>query len=510
MKTNFTELGLGENLVRALDKKGYSQATPIQEQAIPEVLKGSDLLATAQTGTGKTASFALPILQRLAESNDKSGKVKALILTPTRELAEQINRNIRQYASGLKIRSAVLVGGVSFHGQRRQLKHKPAIVVATPGRLMDLMKQKMVSIAHIETLVLDEADRMLDMGFIKDVRKIISKTQKSRQTLLFSATISKGIAALSRDILRDPKKIEIAPSATIAENLEQTVFFVEQNKKRELLTQILRGIEDSRVLVFTRTKHRANSLEEDLNKAGIPADAIHSNKSQSARRKTLAAFDSGKVKVLVATDVVARGIDVKEITHVINFELPEDTESYVHRIGRTARAEKSGSAYSFCGINEIGMLQAIEKFIKLKLFIDDEQPFHSELIAYKYKSPQKIKKAPRGRRGRGRYGGGQRRGRGGQESRGRGRRRNASSKRRGGSNSRNSESRLGGGESRSRNGGGNSRNSERKSRNGGGSSRSSSNRRGGRVGGGGNRFNGNGGSRGGNSRGRSRGRGARA
>ncbi|MEZ4754357.1 MAG: DEAD/DEAH box helicase [Bdellovibrionota bacterium] len=435
MTTNFTELGLGKSLLRALENKGYTQPTPIQEQAIPEVLKGSDLLATAQTGTGKTASFALPILQKLSESDNKQGQVKALIVTPTRELAEQINRNIRIYAEDLNIRSAVLVGGVSMHGQKRQLKHRPEIVVATPGRLMDLIKQKLVSIAHVETLVLDEADRMLDMGFIKDVRKIIAKTLKTRQTLLFSATLSKDIIALSSDILRNPKRIEIAPSATIAENLEQSVFFVEQNKKRELLTRVLHKLEGGRVLVFTRTKHRANSLAEELCAEGISADAIHSNKSQGARRKTLAAFDSGKVNVLVATDVVARGIDVKEITHVINFELPEDTESYVHRIGRTARAEQSGTAFSFCDSNEVGMLQAIQKFIKITLDIEEDQPFHSTSIASRSLKPQAIIKGSRGRRG-----GGQR-----------GRRQSEGS-----SNGRyNSKKRSGGGGGRSRSGGGN-------------------------------------------------------
>lgn len=394
MNLDFSELSLSEPLVRALQSKGYTKPTPIQVQTIPEVLNGRDILATAQTGTGKTASFSLPILQMLANHKNLPF-VKALILTPTRELAEQINRNIQQYSKNIYIPSAVLVGGVSMQSQIKQLSKKPAIVVATPGRLIDLINQKKVSLSHVQTLVLDEADRMLDMGFINDVKRIAKLTPQERQTLLFSATMSKKVAELAKGLLRDPKRIEIAPESTVADNLEQSVYFVEQSKKSALLVKTLKALNDSRVLVFTRTKFKANKLAEQLERNGISADAIHSNKSQSARRKTLAAFDKGKVNVLVATDVVARGIDVKEITHVINYELPDDPENYVHRIGRTARAKKSGIAYTFCSDDEIATLRTVERMTKQKLTVTKEQPFHSENANNKYLKAMTAKSSPK-------------------------------------------------------------------------------------------------------------------
>ena len=378
----FKKLNLIEPILRALAKEGYEAPTPIQEAAIPMILEGKDLLATAQTGTGKTAAFSLPILQKLHEKKpDKTRNIRALVLTPTRELAQQVEASFRTYGRNLSLRTTVIVGGVSQGPQVKALKNNVDILVATPGRLLDLINQKYVRLNNVEMLVLDEADRMLDMGFINDVRKIISKVSGKPQTLLFSATLSDEIQYLAYDILNDPVKVTTTPSATVTDNIEQIVLFVSQENKRDLLSDILVRKSVTRALVFSRTKRIADRLRKHLSNTGITAEAIHSDKSQNARQRALAAFDRGRVKVLVGTDIVARGIDVDGISHVINYDLPEDPENYVHRIGRTARAGANGIALSFCGAEEILMLKGIEKLIKQPLTEYDDHPFHSPVIS---------------------------------------------------------------------------------------------------------------------------------
>ena len=364
----FEALKLNEPLLRALAKEGYQQPTPIQQQAIPKVLAGQDLLATAQTGTGKTAAFALPMLQVLYGRKGR-GQIRALILTPTRELALQIDESFRNYGRYLKLTSTVILGGVPLGSQVSALRKKPDIAVATPGRLLDLIKQGYIKLDQIEMLVLDEADRMLDMGFIHDVRRIVGTLPKKRQTMLFSATLSKEITALAGDMLDEPVNAEVTPAASVSERIDQQVLFVEQDGKRDLLKQVLKGEDVSRALVFTRTKRRANRVTKQLSSQGIAADAIHADKNQSARQRALAAFDRGRIKVLVATDIVARGIDVEGISHVINYDLPNDKESYVHRIGRTARAGAEGIALSFCATEEVAILRSIERLTGVPLTI---------------------------------------------------------------------------------------------------------------------------------------------
>ncbi len=381
--TQFDALELIEPLLRALAKEGYEQPTPIQEQAIPQVLAGRDLLATAQTGTGKTAAFSLPMLQVLNESKS-GGQVRALILTPTRELALQIDESFRNYGRFLKLTSTVVLGGVPVGAQVRALRNKPDIVVATPGRLLDLMNQRHVKLDRVEMLVLDEADRMLDMGFVHDVRKIVAVLPKKRQTMLFSATLSKEIASLAADMLNEPVKAEVTASASVSERINQQVLFVEQGGKRELLQQILKGEDVRRALVFTRTKRRANRVMKQLIGKGIAADAIHADKNQGARQRALAAFDRGRVKVLVATDIVARGIDVDGISHVINYDLPNDKESYVHRIGRTARAGNEGIALSFCSQEEVTILRSIERLTGVPLAIVEDHAYRSRGAEVEY------------------------------------------------------------------------------------------------------------------------------
>ena len=378
--TNFTSLKLDPKILRAIEDEGYSEPTPIQQVAIPELLAGKDLLATAQTGTGKTAAFSLPILQIL-NSRQERGAIRALILTPTRELALQIDESLRHYGRHLSLRSAVVLGGVSSGAQIRALRQKPDILVATPGRLLDLMNQGHARLDRISMLVLDEADRMLDMGFVRDVRRIVSALPKKRQTMLFSATLATEIEQLAADMLSAPARVAVTPAASVSGRIAQQVMFVEQSRKRELLTDVLRGDDVSRALVFTRTKHRANRLMRQLTSSGINADAIHSNKSQNARQSALAAFDRGRVKVLIATDIVARGIDVDGISHVINYELPNDPESYVHRIGRTARAGAEGIALSFCDAAELPMLKGIERLTRAPLTVVEDHRLHSGAIA---------------------------------------------------------------------------------------------------------------------------------
>ena len=362
----FAALGLTAALLRGVLDEGYPQPTPVQSEVVPHVLAGRDVLACAQTGTGKTAAFVLPILQHLAKA-PPTGRIQALILTPTRELAAQIGERISVYGRYVGIGYSVVYGGVSQHRQERDLRARPAILVATPGRLLDLMQQGFVRLSDITHFVLDEADRMLDMGFVHDVRRVCAVLPAARQTMLFSATIPSSIESLARSLLRDPVRVSIEPAVTTAEHVEQSVVFVERAAKRALLEKVLADENVSRAIVFTRTKHGANRLCEQLDRAGIGSAAIHGNKSQGARERALEAFKRGTTRVLVATDVAARGIDVDGISHVINYDLPNVAESYVHRIGRTGRAGAVGRAISFCGLEERGLLNDIERFIKKRL-----------------------------------------------------------------------------------------------------------------------------------------------
>jgi ATP-dependent RNA helicase RhlE len=382
----FTDLQLSKPILRAVADEGYKEPTPIQAAAIPELLAGRDLMATAQTGTGKTAAFSLPILQLLSErraranGNGSRKGVRVLVLAPTRELALQIDASFRAYGRHLPFRTAVVLGGVPMGGQVKALSRGPEIVVATPGRFLDLSNQGHVHLNNTEMLVLDEADRMLDMGFIRDVRRIVNLTPKHRQTMLFSATLTSAIAELARDMLRDPAYVEANPAASVSGKISQKVLFVRQNDKLALLANILRDKSIGRTLVFTRTKYKADRLARSLVREGIASESIHSNKTQNARERALAGFERGKVRVLVATDIVSRGIDVDGISHVINYEMPNDAESYVHRIGRTARAGADGIAYSFCGAEDLVILRAIEKRTQTPLDAHEDHPYHSDAI----------------------------------------------------------------------------------------------------------------------------------
>ncbi len=369
--SSFSELGLTESILRAVRAENYETPTPIQAQAIPHLLAGRDLLGCAQTGTGKTAAFALPMLQRLAAA-DATGRrppagarrARSLVLTPTRELAIQIAESFRLYGRHLGLRQALVFGGVGQQPQVDALARGVDILVATPGRLLDLMEQGYLGLDRLETFVLDEADRMLDMGFIHDIRRVIAVLPEKRQTLFFSATMPADIARLAARILRDPVEVTVTPVASTAERIDQHVLFVDRANKRALLAALLADRAIGRALVFTRTKHGANRVAEDLAKSRISAEAIHGNKSQSARQRALENFRAGRTRVLVATDLAARGIDVDGISHVINYELPNEPESYVHRIGRTARAGASGIALSFCDAEERVFLRDIEKLIR--------------------------------------------------------------------------------------------------------------------------------------------------
>ncbi|HEX3864041.1 MAG TPA: DEAD/DEAH box helicase [Stellaceae bacterium] len=375
--TSFEEMDLIEPILRALKQEGYTTPTPIQAQAIPPLLAGHDLLGIAQTGTGKTAAFALPILQQLAAAKPEGSRQKTarcLVLTPTRELALQIADSFRAYGRHLGLRTAVIFGGVGQNPQVAQMARGVDILVATPGRLLDLIAQRHVRLDGVEVLVLDEADRMLDMGFIHDVKKLVAMAQHRRQALLFSATMPPDITRFAAAILRDPIRVEVTPPATTVEIIDQRVIFVERGDKRELLSTLLRDPALSRVLVFTRTKHTANRLAEQLNGVGFPAEAIHGNKSQGARQRALEAFRAGKLQVLVATDIAARGIDIDGITHVVNYELPNVPDTYVHRIGRTARAGAGGTAISLCDREERSFLRDIERVIGRKVPVLDRRP----------------------------------------------------------------------------------------------------------------------------------------
>jgi ATP-dependent RNA helicase RhlE len=365
----FTQLGLSEPILRALASENYTQPTPIQQRAIPALLAGRDLLGIAQTGTGKTAAFGLPLLQRLAAASTRVEHrgTRALILAPTRELAVQIDVSLKTYGKHLGLRSTVILGGVSQHGQVNAMKHGVDILVATPGRLLDLVKQNHIRLDGVSHLIVDEADRMLDMGFIRDVRKIVSMLPRQRQSMLFSATMPDDIVKLVGDMLKNPERIEVSPPTKTADKIEQRVIHIEQKDKRALLSHLLKDEAFKRVIVFTRTKHIANRVSEHLEKNGFKSDAIHGNKSQNARQRALDNFKSGQVRVLVATDIAARGVDVDDITHVINFELPNEPESYVHRIGRTARAGTDGIAISFCDQSERIYLRDIERLVKRQI-----------------------------------------------------------------------------------------------------------------------------------------------
>jgi ATP-dependent RNA helicase RhlE len=366
---SFEQLGLIAPLLKALQKEGYTIPTPIQEQAIPPALQGKDILGLAQTGTGKTAAFALPILQLLNKDQSKGYKhTRALILTPTRELAVQISESFEVYGRYTNVTQEVIFGGVSQHSQTIALRNGVDVLIATPGRLLDLMNQGYVHLDYLEFFVLDEADRMLDMGFIHDVRKVIKALPKQKQTMLFSATMPPQIAQLVASLQRSPVRVEVAPTSTPAERIEQFVYFTPKKNKQSLLVHLLQQQNIKRTLVFTRTKHGADRIAKDLKKASIRADAIHGNKSQTARQNALTNFKSGKLKVLVATDIAARGIDVDALEHVINFDLPDVAETYVHRIGRTGRAGATGIAISFCdGKEEMSNLKSINKLIGLKI-----------------------------------------------------------------------------------------------------------------------------------------------
>ncbi|MGE4511469.1 MAG: DEAD/DEAH box helicase [Sulfurimonadaceae bacterium] len=365
----FTDLGLIAPLLKAITEQGYTKPTPVQAQAIPFILQGRDMLAGAQTGTGKTAGFTLPLLQLLSKNKPASPKrkVRALILTPTRELAAQVGESVRLYGKHLPFKSTVVFGGVGINPQIKTLAGGVDILVATPGRLMDLVGQKALDLSGVEFFVLDEADRMLDMGFIRDIRRVIELLPKKRQNLLFSATYSDEIKALASSLLNNPAEVEVARRNTSSELVKQSVVLVDDTRKSTLLGKIIQERGYKQVLVFTRTKHRANKLSDYLQKIEISAAAIHGNKSQNARTKALADFKSGAVRVLVATDIAARGIDIDALPHVINFELPNIAEDYVHRIGRTGRAGCSGEALSLVCVDEAEYLRGIEKLINKKL-----------------------------------------------------------------------------------------------------------------------------------------------
>jgi len=376
---HFDELNLIDPLLRAVRDEGYTEPSSIQEQAIPHVLAGRDLLGCAQTGTGKTAAFALPILQHLAASARSGPSLRVLVLAPTRELAMQIGESFDSYGKYLKLRQVTIFGGVSQRPQVDQLRRGVDILVATPGRLIDLMGQGIIRLDRIEVLVLDEADRMLDMGFIQAVRRIIHALPERRQTLMFSATMGTDVEGLVASILKDPVRVAVTPVASTVDTIQQAVFFVEKGDKPALLEHLLQDSAIKRLLVFTRTKHGANKVVRHLAHVSVAADAIHGNKSQTARKQALTNFKGGHIRVLVATDIAARGLDIDEVTHVINYDLPNEPESYVHRIGRTGRAGASGIAYSFCDAEERAYLIDIERLIRLHIPKTTDHPYASKL-----------------------------------------------------------------------------------------------------------------------------------
>jgi ATP-dependent RNA helicase RhlE len=398
----FQDLNLIEPILRALKTEGYTTPTPIQEQSIPIILQHKDLLGCAQTGTGKTAAFAIPILQLLYQDrlqHKEQKTIKALILTPTRELAIQINESFAAYGKHTGLKHLVIFGGVSQNPQVDALKRGVDILVATPGRLLDLMNQRFVHLEHIKMLVLDEADRMLDMGFVHDVKKVIAKIPAKRQTLFFSATMPDEIQQLANTILTKPEKVEVTPVSSTADTIQQMLYYVEKNDKRSLLAHILKDKGIKTALVFTRTKHGADKVVKDLIKIGITAEAIHGNKSQNARQRALTNFKNRTTRVLIATDIAARGIDIDELTHVINYELPNIPETYVHRIGRTGRAGASGIALSFCDEEEIEFLRDIHKLIAKEIPVEEGHPYPMSPQSIVAKHAEGKKKGPAQRGG---------------------------------------------------------------------------------------------------------------
>ncbi|MBD2716097.1 DEAD/DEAH box helicase [Microvirga sp. STR05] len=402
----FDDLNLIEPILRALHEEGYTTPTPIQQQAIPHVLEGHDLLGVAQTGTGKTAAFTVPILQILHQTaqveRHAPGRIRCLVLTPTRELAIQIGESFKAYGRHLpKLRSSVIFGGVSQHSQVQTLKRGVEVLIATPGRLLDLMGQGFVDLRHVEVFVLDEADRMLDMGFIHDIKRILPKLPTSRQTLFFSATMPGQIQELASSILKpNPVKVAVTPVSSTADTVTQAVYLVDKGDKPALLEHLLQDMSIRRVLVFTRTKHGADKVVKALAKVNIPAEAIHGNKSQNHRQRALSNFKSGSTRVLVATDIAARGIDVDELTHVINYEVPNEPETYVHRIGRTGRAGAFGTAFTFVEDEERAYLQDIQKLIRRQIDLVEDHPYSTdqvEPVLLHGGSPIKRPKGPAGR-----------------------------------------------------------------------------------------------------------------
>ena len=377
----FEQLGLSEELLRAVKAKGYTTPSPIQAKAIPVILEGKDILAAAQTGTGKTAGFTLPLLQNLSDDQSQKGrrKIRALIVTPTRELAAQIQESIRAYGKNLRLRSTVIFGGVPASKQISVLRQGVDILVATPGRLLDLQNQGFIDLSKVEILVMDEADRMLDMGFIHDIKKILALVPKYRQNLLFSATFSNDIRKLAKGFMNNPVSVDVAPRNTAAETVKQQVYRVDKSKKPAILTQLIKQENWEQVLVFTRTKHGANRLAQKLHRAGINSAAIHGNKSQGARTRALADFKNGRVQVLVATDIAARGLDIEQLPWVVNFELPNVAEDYVHRIGRTGRAGMSGQAVSLVSGEEQKLLSSIERLLQKRIETQVLEGFEPEL-----------------------------------------------------------------------------------------------------------------------------------
>ncbi|WP_027379137.1 DEAD/DEAH box helicase [Chryseobacterium daeguense] len=387
---NFTDLQLIEPIAKAIQEQGYTNPTPIQEKSIPQILNHRDFLGCAQTGTGKTAAFAIPILQNLSKNKTPNKNIKALILTPTRELAIQIEENIKAYGKYLPLKHLVIFGGVKQGNQETALRRGVDILVATPGRLLDFIAQGIISLKNLEIFVLDEADRMLDMGFVHDVKRIIKLLPQKRQTLFFSATMPAEIQKLADSILNNPVKVEVTPVSSTADTIKQSVYFVEKENKLNLLTHILKNDISDSVLVFSRTKHGANKIAQKLQKSNITTEAIHGDKSQNARQNALSNFKSGKTRILVATDIAARGIDIDELKYVINFELSDVSETYVHRIGRTGRAGAEGSSISFVDGLDLLNLKNTEKLIGKKIPVVKDHPFHTDdLVAQKRDSNNK-------------------------------------------------------------------------------------------------------------------------
>ncbi|HVV28532.1 MAG TPA: DEAD/DEAH box helicase [Rhizomicrobium sp.] len=402
--TSFASLGVAEPILRALAAESYTTPTPIQAKAIPALLSGRDLLGIAQTGTGKTAAFGIPLLQKLSTGHvpPQARQARALILAPTRELAVQIEQSLRSYGRFLNLSMTVILGGVNQNAQVRNMARGVDILVATPGRLLDLVQQKHVRLDAVSAFIVDEADRMLDMGFIRDVRKLVQHLPRQRQSMLFSATMPEDIARLSAEMMNDPARIEVAPQGRTADRIDQKLYFVPMPQKRQLLSALLKDVAMNRVIVFTRTKHGANRVAEHLSKTGVVAEAIHGNKSQNARQRALEMFRSGKARVLVATDIAARGIDIDDISHVVNFELPNEPESYVHRIGRTARAGGQGVAISFCDASERGYLRDIERLTRMKIaVVAHDLPELTEEQRRQADEPRRPHGHPHGHRGHG-------------------------------------------------------------------------------------------------------------